>query len=111
MNKKIAMTLIFGMLIGFGVFQILPTPVTITQPVLAQEAEVDDNDNGGPGTPNAQVKDAVCSQLDKLDQKNCNDNNSTILNNIIKPVIQTLVLVIGGVAVLIIVIGGFMYIL
>ncbi len=113
MNKKIAMALIFGTLIGFGVFQVFPPALMTSQPVLAVEEEppADDNQTGGGGTENAQVKDAVCSQLDKLDQKNCDDDNSTILNNIVKPIIQTLVLVIGGVAVLIIVVGGFMYIL
>ena len=66
---------------------------------------------GSPGTGNAEVKDAICNQLSQLDSKNCDDDNTTILNNIVKPIMQALILVIGGVSVLIIVIGGLMYIL
>ena len=66
---------------------------------------------GSGGTGNAEVKDAICNQLSQLDSKNCDDDNTTILNNIVKPIMQALILVIGGVSVLIIVIGGLMYIL
>ena len=66
---------------------------------------------GSGGTSNAEVKDAICNQLSQLDSKNCDDDNTTILNNIVKPIMQALILVIGGVSVLIIVIGGLMYIL
>jgi hypothetical protein len=59
------------------------------------------------------VKEKVCDQLKTLDAASCDPANDSagILNGIVGPVIQTLILVVGAVSVVVIVVGGLMYVL
>jgi len=56
-------------------------------------------------------KDAVCEQLGKLDSGNCDTSSSDILTGTTQPVIQTLILIVGAASVIVIVVGGLMYVL
>lgn len=77
---------------------------------FAQPALVSAQASGG---STSGVKDKVCNQLKTLDPGSCDPatGNDSIFQGVIQPIIQTLILVIGGIAVVVIVIGGLMYVL
>jgi len=109
MKKLLQLTLISSLLaftLGFGALVVQPNAT----PVFAATANPNRPAQGG-GTGNARVKNDICDQIKRLDNKACQGTNESLLTNIVKPIIQTLILIIGGVAVLVIVVGGLMYIL
>ena len=55
-------------------------------------------------------KEKACEELERIDRNACGDS-SGILTGIVQPIIETLILVIGAVSVLVIVVGGLMYVL
>jgi len=56
-------------------------------------------------------KEKVCKELKNLDPDACASDSSTILQGIIKPIIQTLIYVIGALSVLVIIAGGLLYVI
>ncbi len=53
----------------------------------------------------------VCGELQKLDPTACGGSSSSILQSVIKPIMQVLIIIVGGVSVLVIVMGGLLFVL
>ncbi len=58
----------------------------------------------------SQFKGDACSGLQQVDSGGCSDKSSATLNNILRTVINILSVVVGFVAVVMIMVGGFRYI-
>jgi len=98
------------------VFGILLSSIMIFGAIaLAQPVIVLAQAGGGTPAPSATsgVKEKVCDQLKTLDSESCDTTKDSagVFQGIVKPIIQTLILIIGGIAVVVIVIGGLMYVL
>ena len=58
------------------------------------------------------AKEEVCKQLDTLGSGSCASGQSNdILQGVVKPVVQTLTIIVGAVSVVVMVVGGLMYVL
>lgn len=102
--KKIFGVLLAGFIM-FGAMTLLQSASLFAQ----------SSDSGASTTTGAspEVKDKVCEKLKELDSTSCaaDSDSAGILNGVIQPILQTLILVIGAVSVVVIVIGGLMYVL
>ena len=89
---------IIAFMISFAGSTVMAAPLSVTNNQSAIVA--------ASGTSKLQV----CGELQKLDANACQGTSSSILQSVIKPIMQILIIVVGGVSVLVIVVGGFLYV-